>query len=94
MGAATVKLAIVLGPVVTNIKHPSLHGEKLLAVQPVDSDLKPNGKGMVAVDKTWAGKGDLVLVLREGGSARNLLEKGPVPVRTVIVGIVDRVDLC
>ncbi len=88
------KLALVLGPVVSNIKHPSLNGEKLLALQPVDNDLKPNGIEMVAVDKTWAGKGDLVLVLREGGSARKMLGKGPAPVRTVIVGIVDRVDLC
>ena len=88
------RLALVLGPVVSNIKHPSLNGEKLLALQPVDNDLKPNGKEMVAVDKTWAGKGDLVLVLREGGSARNMIGKGLAPIRTVIVGIVDRVDLC
>ena len=49
---------------------------------------------MVAVDKTWAGKGDLVLVLREGGSACDLVGKGQAPIRTVVVGIVDRVDLC
>jgi len=89
-----VRVALVLGPVVSNIKHASLNGEKLLALQPVDSDLNPVGKEMVAVDKTWAGKGDLVLVLREGGSARNLIGKGLAPIRTVIVGIIDHIDLC
>ncbi|MCP4228804.1 MAG: EutN/CcmL family microcompartment protein [bacterium] len=88
------RLALVLGPVVSNIKHPSLIAEKILALQPVNNDLEPDGKEMVAVDKAQAGKGDLVLVLREGGSARKLIGKGLVPIRSVVVGVVDRVDIC
>jgi microcompartment protein CcmK/EutM len=41
-----------------------------------------------------AGPGDLVLVLDEGSSARQLLDAEPNgPVRAVIVGIVDAIDL-
>ena len=48
----------------------------------------------IAVDLVQAGPGDTVLVLDEGSSARQLLNAKPNgPVRAVIVGIVDDIDL-
>ena len=48
----------------------------------------------IAVDLVQAGPGDTVLVLDEGSSARQLLNAEPNgPVRAVIVGIVDAIDL-
>jgi ethanolamine utilization protein EutN len=48
----------------------------------------------IAVDSVQAGVGDRVLVLDEGNGARQVLGVEPWgPVRCVIVGIIDEVDL-
>ena len=96
-------IADVTGTVVMTVKHPALAGEKLLAVQPLDDELKPAGALVIAIDRAQAGVGDRVLVLREGSGVRQIVgrELGkPVdeavkmdwPVRSMIVGIVDAVD--
>lgn len=85
-------LAKVEGPAVANVKHKALAGCKLLVVRPVDLDGAPVGESMVAIDTMDAGPGDVTLVIREGRSAASLVGKEYMPVRTLIVGIVDRVD--
>ena len=40
-----------------------------------------------------AGKGDLVRVLREGTGVRQILGDKTLPIRSLIVGVVDRVDV-
>ena len=88
------KLCQVLGPVVASAKHPMYHGRKLLAVQPLDEKGQAQGASFLAVDDVQAGTGDVVLVMQEGNGVRQLLKLGPVvPIRSLIVGIVDRVDL-
>ena len=84
----------VVATVVSTEKHPQLVGYKLLMVQPLDAGGKAKGKSILAIDAVQAGVGDRVLVVDEGGSARNALgdEKAMI-VRTVILGIVDRVDI-
>ena len=87
-------LSRVLGTVVATEKHPAFHARKLLVVQPVDEQQQPNGKSFIAVDNTSsAGKGDLVLVLREGTGVRQILGDKTLPIRSLIVGVVDRVDV-
>lgn len=87
------KICRVLGPVVSTIKHPAYHAQTLLGVQPVGTDgVTPVGKPYLAVDQAQAGEGDLVLVLTEGNGARQILEISPLPIRSVIVGIVDAVE--
>jgi ethanolamine utilization protein EutN len=86
-------LCRVLGTVVATEKHPSFHARKILVVQPVDERLEPQGKSFLAVDNTSsAGTGDVVLVLNEGGGARQVLGDKQAPIRSVIMGVVDRVD--
>mgnify|MGYP000915982142 FL=1 len=86
------KLCRVLGPVVATAKHPTYHGRKLLAVQPVDEQGADVGVSFLAVDDVQAGVGDTVLVMQEGNGVRQLLKMGAqVPIRSLIVGIVDRV---
>lgn len=83
----------VLGPVVATIKHPAYHGEKLMGVQPVDTDGQtPLGSSYLAVDRAQAGEGDLVLVLTEGNGARQIIGIEPLPIRSVIVGVIDDLD--
>ena len=87
-------LCQVLGTVVATEKHPAFHARKLLVVQPVDELKKPLGKSFLAVDhSSSAGKGDLVLVLREGNGVRQILGEKQLPIRSIIVGVVDRVDV-
>jgi ethanolamine utilization protein EutN len=82
----------VVGDVVATTKHPDLHAEKLLLVQPVTAAGEPSGKTVIAVDRAQAGPGDWVLVADEGNSAAQVRNRPRGPVRTVIVGIIDAVD--
>jgi microcompartment protein CcmK/EutM len=87
------RLCRVKGTVVSTAKHPSYVGQKLLVVQPVDGAGKDQGHSFLAVDRVQAGEGDLVLVNSEGNGARQLFAtKEKLPIRSVIVGIVDQVD--
>jgi len=45
------------------------------------------------VDTGGAGAGELVLILDEGNSARQIVGEKTGPLRTVVVGIVDDVEL-
>lgn len=88
------KICRVLGTVVSTAKHPTYSGRKLLVVQPLDEAGQPVGASFLAVDDVQAGKGDVVLVNQEGNGARQILRMGQqVPIRSLIVGIVDRVDI-
>lgn len=84
-------LGRVAGTVVATVQHPYFHGRTLLLVDRVDGDLREDGRYVVAVDTVGAGAGELVLVLDEGGSARQVTGSKDGPVRAVVVGIVDQV---
>ncbi len=83
-------LGRVVGTVVAERKVEGLHGQKLLLVQPLDHQRRPDGALEVAVDTVRAGRGDLVFLV---GSREAALALTPwfVPVDAAIVGIVDRV---
>jgi microcompartment protein CcmK/EutM len=83
----------VSGNVVATIKHPAFSGQKLLIVQQLDLTGQPTGYYDIAVDNVQAGVGDVVLVLDEGNGARQVLRGQDYPVRAVIVGIVDDVEV-
>lgn len=85
-------LTRVEGPAVANVKHEALAGRKLLVVRPVNPDGVRAGDSMVAIDTVDAGTGDMALVIREGRSAATLVGGERKPVRTLIIGIVDRLD--
>ena len=82
----------VIGSVVSTVKHPILKGHKILLVKPIKPDGTAYGKVIVALDTVQAGEGDTVLVMDEGNSGRLILGDKTAPVRTVIVGIVDKIE--
>lgn len=86
-------LGRVIGTVVSTIQHPVLDGRRLLLVQRLGPDGRPAGSSVIAVDSVDAGAGDTVLVIDEGNSARQILGDPKAPLRTIVAGIVDRVDL-
>ena len=84
----------VFGNVVATVKHPLYQGHKLMLVEQLRPEGGAEAKYDIAVDIVQAGPGDIVLVLDEGNSARQLLGEEPNGcVRAVIVGIVDEIDL-
>lgn len=86
------KLAKVIGHVVSTVKVNSHQGLKLMVVQQVGLDGKTEGDSFIAVDHAQAGTGDFVLIMEEGGSARKLLENPEGAVDAIIVGVVDKVE--
>ena len=87
------QLAKVIGNIVSTVKHSSLNGHKLMLIQPLNQDLSNKGKAIIAVDTVQSGEGDLVLLLSEGTGARQILGSKDAPIRALIVGIVDSVDM-
>ncbi len=57
------------------------------------SDSKPTGDYLIAVDQVGAGAGETVLVIDEGNSARSIVKDDMAPLRSIIVGIVDDVQI-
>ena len=82
----------VTGNIASTIKHPVYHGKKILNVAILTADQKPTGESVVAVDSVDAGIGDLVLITQEGRSAMAVVGENEVPVRTVIVAIIDQIE--
>jgi microcompartment protein CcmK/EutM len=86
-------LCKVVGTIVATQKNPSLKDKKILTVQPVDLDGKPIGRDILAIDTVDAGIGDTVLVVQEGQAAAQLLKSKEVPVHSVVVAVVDGMDV-
>jgi ethanolamine utilization protein EutN len=86
-------LAEVLGTVVSPVQHPVLDGERLLLLRVLKPDGTPAGKTRIALDRASAGVGERVLVIDEGNSGRQLVGRTDAPVKTVIVGVVDYIEL-
>jgi microcompartment protein CcmK/EutM len=81
----------VVGTVVTTISHRDFKNRRLLVVQPLGAPGETPDEDFIALDNTQAGIGDTVLVNREGGGARQVLQNPDACVISVIVGIVDSV---
>ena len=83
----------VIGTIVSTVKHPAYHGKKLLLVQPMHQPEQPEPEAIVAIDHAQAGIGDTVLVMREGSGARQVTAIEDAPIISVIVGILDSINL-
>ncbi len=85
----------IIGNVVSTQKNEKFRGMKLLLVQPYitkEGRLQSSGSSVVAVDSVGAGVGECVL-FTQGSSARLTPSTKDAPVDTVIVGIVDVIEL-
>ena len=82
------QIARVIGNVVSTVKNETLEGRKLLIVQTLNADLKPQGKPLVALDAIGAGVGELVFWCR-GKEASFPFKRDNTPTDCTIVGIID-----
>jgi len=86
-------LGKVVGTVVTTISHPHFDNRRLLVIQPLVNEGDDDDEDFIAVDHSHAGIGDTVLVNREGNGARQMLNLPDGCIISVIMGIVDSVEL-
>ncbi len=86
-------LGRVCGTIHSTINHPFYDNKKLLLVDRLKRDGSPSGKYLIAVDTVDAGAGETVLVIDEGNSARQIINDTSAPVRSVIIGIVDQINV-
>ncbi len=93
-------IARVKGHIVATVKDASIHGRKLLIVEPLKVDYTDGGGGVfgitnraiVALDIIGAGEGQLVLVA-QGSSARLAEGMNKTPTDAVIIGIIDEANV-
>lgn len=79
----------VVGTVVSTINAPVFDDRRLLLCDLLATDGEPTGRYTIAVDAVGAGAGEIVLIIDEGNSARQIVRLDPAPIRAVVVGIVD-----
>ena len=87
------KIGRVSGTVVSTFNSPIFDQRRLLLCDLLEEDGNPTGGYLIAVDTVGSGAGEMVLILDEGNSARQVLGRENAPIRAVIVGVVDELDL-
>ena len=87
------RLARVVGNVVSTLKHESYQSRSLLLVEPIQPDGKPSGPATMAVDYVGAGEGELVLLGAAPGAAKLVFGIEIAPIKDMVMGIIDEVEL-
>ena len=82
------QLGQVVGRATSTVKHPTLKGERLLVVQLLDAQGKPEGEPVLVFDRLGAGVGDQVLATNDGLEMQSLLGK-TTPARWSVLGLPD-----
>jgi len=85
------RIAKIIGTVVSTQKDERLRGKKLLIVKPINPDGTDAGGYVVAVDTVGAGFHERVLIVG-GSSARMADGNKDCPVDMAIVGVIDSID--
>jgi ethanolamine utilization protein EutN len=86
-------LGRVKGEVVATIKHAAYENWRMLILDQLDAEGNEIGKYLVAIDAVDATVGQTVLVINEGNSSRQVVNDPMAPIRSVIIGIVDEVQV-
>ena len=86
-------LGRIAGSIVSTIHHRIVDGRRLLLAERLDVRGQPTGGYVIAMDVVGAGHGEAVLIIDEGNGARQVLEDDAAPIRAVVVGIVDGLEI-
>ncbi|NIP18040.1 MAG: hypothetical protein GWM87_07695 [Xanthomonadales bacterium] len=86
-------LGRITGSVVSTIHHPIIDGKRMLLAERLDENCQPTGGYVIAMDAIGAGQGETVIIIDEGNGSRQILQERNAPVRAMVVGIVDEVEL-
>jgi microcompartment protein CcmK/EutM len=83
------KLARVVGNVVSTIKNDGHYNYKLMIVEFMDEHGNPTEARQIAFDGAQAGIGDVVLVNIDGGAANIVLDNKTIVADYTICGVID-----
>lgn len=83
------QLARVEGHVTATVKHRTLHGWRLLLVQPLDRNGGADGDPQIALDNLGGGRGDHVLLTSDGSAVRDIVGSNDSPARWIVIGLAD-----
>ncbi len=86
-------LCKVLGSVYSTKKDKNFKGYKIMLVREITPQREFKGKPFLAIDATDSGKGDTVLVIKDGGSLQIITKSKDIPENAIIAGVVDEVSL-
>lgn len=86
-------LGRVCGTIHSTINHEFYDNRRLLVVDRLGLDGRPTGDYLIAVDWVDSGAGETVLVIDEGNSARQVVDDPMGPIRSIIIGVVDQVEI-
>ena len=85
------KIAKVVGNVVSTIKDKGFEGQKLMIVDYLDEDGNLTGNNAIVFDVAHAGIGDTVVIAADGGAVGMLLGKKFIGDQ-VICGVIDHIN--
>ena len=80
----------VVGNAIATAKHPSMNGWKLLVVQPLQLDGRPDGDPVLAIDTCGAGTREKVIISSDGQGTREIVGHKNTPIRWSVMGIIDQ----
>ncbi len=83
------KLCRIEGSVHATVSATGGCGKTILIAQPLNAAGRADGPPLLAFDQVSAGEGDLVLVMKEGGGARIVLQDKTSPVQCLVIAVVD-----
>lgn len=84
------QLGTVVGTGTSTVKHATLVGWKLLLVQLLAVDDKPDGEPVLAIDPLGAGHGQRVILSNDGAGTRTLIKAKNSPARWFVMGLCDQ----
>jgi ethanolamine utilization protein EutN len=88
------QLARVIGTATSTIKHPTMHGWKLLIVQMLAADGRSSdGDPVITIDSLGAAPGQTVVITSDGKGTRELMQANNTPVRWSVMGIQDEATI-
>ncbi len=83
----------VRGSVMSTVKLEIYENRRLLVVDRLSLDGEITGEYDICVDVAQAGPGDIVMVIDEGNSGRQILAREPDgAIRAVLAGVVDEIE--
>lgn len=83
----------VVGEIYSTVNHDFYNQKKLLVIDRLAPEGRTDGNYLIAVDAVDAGVGETVLVIDEGNSARQVVDDSTAPIRSIIVGIIDEINV-
>jgi len=86
------RIARVVGNVVSTIKEETHCSYKLMIIEYLDQSGKAVGVRQIAFDAANAGIGDIVLINVDGGAAKDILKDKDVIIDQTICGVIDHIS--